>query len=202
MLGGLVGVTIGIMTLIGYRHTNSPILFRLSIAFFSISTGFFMIWVGYTLEDFIFKVGSINRGIEVVGVIFQTIGYFFLAFSHTIKSFFPKTRQFRTIAIMPLFIALIHVEHLLRSIAFILLIYAAIETIMTYATAQKKGTLIIAIGLGLLATGEFLGWYSVVFPKSVLYYISIMIQIFGLICIFIPIGRITLTRSKFTPSDM
>ena len=82
------------------------------------------------------------------------------------------------------------------SIAFILLIYAAIETIMTYATAQKKGTLIIAIGLGLLATGEFLGWYSVVFPKSVLYYISIMIQIFGLICIFIPIGRITLTRKQ------
>lgn len=202
MIGGIVGVIIGIMTLIGYRHTNSPILFRLSTAFFSISIGFFTIWIGYTLEDFVFKAGSINRGIEVVGVAFQTIGYFFLAFSHTIKSFFPKARQFRTIVVMPLFIALIHVEHLLRSIAFILLIYAAIETIMTYATAQKKDTLIIAIGLSLLATGEFLGWYSVVFPKSVLYYISIMIQIFGLICIFIPIGRITFTRSKFTPSDI
>ncbi len=90
LIGFLVGLAIGIMSYIGFRNTGSPTLFRLTIAFLSISLGFFVIWSGYMLEDFIIKSGSIEREIQTVGIIIQTIGYFFIAFSHSIKSFFQN----------------------------------------------------------------------------------------------------------------
>ena len=90
LIGFLVGLAIGIMSLIGFRNTGSPTLFRLTIAFFSISLGFFVIWSGYMAEDFVIKSGSIERWIQTLGIAIQTVGYFFIAFSHSIKSFFPK----------------------------------------------------------------------------------------------------------------
>ncbi len=96
LIGFLVGLAIGIMSYIGFKNTGSPTLFRLTIAFLSISIGFFVIWSGYMVEDFIIKSGSIERWIQTVGIIIQTVGYFFIAFSHSIKSFFPKSNYFRS----------------------------------------------------------------------------------------------------------
>ena len=59
LVGFLVGLAIGIMSYIGFRNTGSPTLFRLTIAFFSISLGFFVIWSGYMVEDLVTKSGSI-----------------------------------------------------------------------------------------------------------------------------------------------
>ena len=95
LVGFLVGLAIGIMSYIGFRNTGSPTLFRLTIAFLAISVGFFVIWSGYMLEDFVIKSGSIERGIQTIGIVIQTVGYFFIAFSHSIKSFFPKSNYFR-----------------------------------------------------------------------------------------------------------
>ncbi len=87
-MGFLVGLVIGVVSIIGYRNTGSPTLFRLAIAFCSISTGFFVIWAGYMVEDFVIKSGNIERWIQTLGIAIQTIGYFFIAFSHSIKSLF------------------------------------------------------------------------------------------------------------------
>ena len=198
LIGFLVGLVIGIMSFIGFKNTGSPTLFRLTIAFFSISVGFFVIWLGYMLEDFVLKSGNIERGIQTIGIIIQTVGYFFIAFSHSIKSFFPKSRYFRSIGIFPLFlVSSIQLEHIFRSVSFILLAYGAIETILSYIENKKKGTLSIAAGLALLALGEFLGWYSFVFPESIMYIMSMIIKIGGLIALFIPISKVPLTRIKF-----
>jgi hypothetical protein len=198
LIGFLVGLVIGIMSFIGFKNTGSPTLFRLTIAFFSISVGFFVIWLGYMLEDFVLKSGSIERGIQTVGIIIQTVGYFFIAFSHSIKSFFPKSRYFRSIGIFPLFlVSSIQLEHIFRSVSFILLAYGAIETILSYIENKNKGTISIAVGLALLALGEFLGWYSFVFPESIMYIMSMIIKIGGLIALFIPISKVPLTRIKF-----
>ena len=198
LIGFVVGLSIGLMSYIGFKNTGSPTLFRLSIAFFSICVGFFIIWTGYMAEDFLIKSGQIERWIQTLGIGIQTIGYFFIAFSHSIKSFFPKSRYFRSIGIFPLFlVSLIHIENIFRSISFILLVYAAIETIMSYLENKKKGAISVALGLSLLALGEFLGWYSFVFPESILYYLSISIKIMGLIALFIPVSKIPLTKIKF-----
>ena len=198
LIGFLVGLSIGIMSFIGFRNTGSTTLFRLTIAFFSISLGFFVIWVGYMAEDLIIKSGSIAKWVQTLGIAIQTVGYFFIAFSHSIKSFFPKSRYFRSIGVFPLFlISSVQIEHIFRAVSFILLAYAAIETMLSYFENRKKGTISVSVGLSLLALGEFLGWYSFLFPESILYYVSMIIKIGGLIALFIPVSKVPLTKIKF-----
>ncbi len=200
LIGFVVGLAIGVIAYIGYKNTGSATLFRLSIAFLSIGVGFFVVWTGYMVEDFVLQKGQIERWIQTLGIGIQTVGYFFIAFSHSIKSFFPKSRYLRSIGIIPLFLlSAVHIEHIFRSISFILLVYGAIETILSYFEGKKKGTIFVAMGLSFLALGEFLGWYSFVFPESILYYVSISIKIAGLISLFIPISKIPLTKIKFDP---
>ena len=197
-VGFLVGLSIGIMSLIGFRNTGSPTLFRLTLAFFSISIGFFVIWAGYMAEDFIFKSGNIERWIQTVGIVIQTIGYFFIAFSHSIKSFFPKSSYFRSVGFFPLFlVSSVQLEHIFRSMSFILLAYGAIETMLSYFENKNKGAISVSIGLAFLAFGEFLGWYSFMFPESMLYSIATIIKIVGLIALFIPVSKVPLTKIKF-----
>jgi len=198
LVGFLVGLAIGIMAYIGFRNTGSPTLFRLTIAFFSISLGFFVIWSGYMVEDFLIKSGSIERSIQTVGIIIQTVGYFFIAFSHSIKSFFPKSNYFRSVGILPFFlVSTVQLEHIFRSISFILLVYGAIETILSYRDNKNRGAISVSIGLALLAIGEFLGWYSFVFPESILYPASMIIKITGLVALFIPVSKVPLKKIKF-----
>ena len=194
----MVGLAIGIMSYIGFRNTGSPTLFRLTIAFFSISLGFFVIWSGYMVEDLVTKSGSVERWIQTLGIAIQTVGYFFIAFSHSIKSFFPKSSYFRSIGVFPLFlVSSVQLEHIFRSVSFILLAYGAIETMLSYFESKNKGTISVSIGLGLLALGEFLGWYSFVFPESMIYPASMIIKIGGLIALFIPVSKVPLTKIKF-----
>jgi len=198
LVGFLIGLAIGIMAYIGFRNTGSPTLFRLTIAFLSISIGFFVIWTGYMVEDFVIKSGSIERGIQTVGIIIQTVGYFFIAFSHSIKSFFPKSNYFRSVGILPFFlVSTVQLEHVFRSISFILLAYGAIETMLSYFENKNKGAISVSTGLALLALGEFLGWYSFVFPESILYSVSMTIKIGGLIALFIPVSKVPLKKIKF-----
>ena len=198
LVGFLVGLAIGIMSYIGFRNTGSPTLFRLTIAFSSISLGFFVIWTGYMVEDFVTKTGSVERWIQTLGIAIQTVGYFFIAFSHSIKSFFPKSSYFRSVGIIPLFlVSSVQLEHIFRSVSFILLAYGAIETMLSYFDNKNKGAISVSVGLGLLALGEFVGWYSFVFPESILYPASIIIKIGGLIALFIPVSKVSLTRIKF-----
>ena len=200
LIGFVVGLVIGVIAYIGYKNTGSATLFRLSIAFLSISVGFFVVWTGYMVEDFVLQKGQIESWIQTLGIGIQTVGYFFIAFSHSIKSFLPKSRYLRSIGIIPLFlVSAVHIEHIFRSVSFILLVYGAIETILSYFEGKKKGTIFVAMGLSFLALGEFLGWYSFVFPESILYYVSISIKITGLISLFIPVSKIPLTKIKFDP---
>ena len=198
LIGFIIGLIIGVFSYIGYKNTGSPVLFRLTIAFFAIGIGFGIIWSGYIANEVIFGEEKINRGIQALGLGTQTIGYFFIAFSHTIKSFFPKSRYFRSVGILPLFfLSAMNIEHIIRAFSFILLVYGSIETIVSYIEGKQKGALAVGIGLGLLAFGEFIAWYSLLFPESVIHSISIVIKISGLLSLFIPISKLPLRKIKF-----
>ena len=197
-IGFLVGIIIGTISYIGFKNTASPTLFRLSIAFFAIGIGFGILAGGFILDDVILQTGNINTGISMLGIASQVVGYWFIAFSHTIKTFFPKSRYFRSIGALPLFlVSFSYVETILRAVSFILLVYGAIETLISYVQGKKKTTLFVAVGLGLLAFGEFISWYSFVFPETVLYASSIIIKIGGLISIGIPVSKIPLRKISF-----
>ena len=198
LIGFSVGITISIISYIGYKNTGSPTLFRLLIAFFAIGVGFGVLALGFILDDLFLKTGDPNQGIITIGVACQTIGYWFIAFSHTIKNFFPKSRYLRSIGIMPLFlVSFISLEHILRAVSFILLVYGAIETVLSYIQGKKKSTLFVAIGLACLGFGEFVGWYSFVFPETILYVFSIIIKIGGLLSLGIPIFKMPLHKVTF-----
>jgi len=202
LIGFVVGLIIGTFSYIGYKNTGSPVLFRLTIAFFAIGIGFGIIWSAYIINELVFDTEKINRGIQALGLGIQTIGYFFIAFSHTIKSFFPKSRYFRSVGILPLFfLSAMNIEHIIRSFSFILLVYGSIATIVSYIEGRQKGALAVGVGLGLLAFGEFIAWYSLVFPESILYSISIVIKISGLLSLFIPVSKIPLRKIKFDDLD-
>ena len=198
LIGFIIGLIIGVFSYIGYKNTGSPVLFRLTIAFFAIGIGFGIIWSGYIVNEVIFEEEKMNRGIQALGLGIQTIGYFFIAFSHTIKSFFPKSRYFRSVGILPLFfLSAMNIEHIIRAFSFILLVYGAIETFVSYMEGKQKGTLAVGTGLALLAFGEFIAWYSLIFPESALYSISIVIKIAGLLSLFIPVSKLPLKKIKF-----
>jgi len=198
LVGLLVGLVIGTISYIGFKNTASPTLFRLSIAFFAIGIGFGILATGFILDDFIFKTGDINRGVSTLGVASQTVGYWFIAFSHTIRTFFPKSRYLRSIGAIPLFlVSFNYIENILRAVSFILLVYGAIETLISYIQGRKKATLFVAVGLGLLGIGGIVGWYSFVFPVTGLYAASIIIKIGGLISVGIPVSKIPLRKISF-----
>ena len=198
LIGFIVGIVIGTFAYIGYKNTGSPVLFRLTLAFFAIGFGFGIIWLGYMIDSVYLEEGKINRGIQALGLGIQAIGYFFIAFSHTIKSFFPKSRYFRSVGIIPLFfLSTMTIEHIIRSFSFILLVYGAIETFVSFLEGKQKGALAVGIGLSLLALGEFIAWYSFVFPESILYSISIIMKVGGLISLFIPVSKLPMRKMKF-----
>lgn len=197
-IGFAVGLVIGSISYIGFRNTGSPTLFRLSLAFYAIGTGFIIMWIGQAVDMFVYKTGQPERWVQTLGIGVQTVGYFFIAFSHTIKSFFPKSSYLRSVGIVPLYlISFISIENIIRSVSFILLAYGAIETIMSYFESRRKTAIFVAAGLGALGFGEFLGWYSFVFPQSILGIISISTKIAGLILLFIPVTKVPLTKMKF-----
>ena len=176
-----MGIIIGVISYIGFKNTGSPTLFRLTIAFFAIGIGFGVLALGYIIDDAITHTGNVNRGITTIGIAIQTIGYWFIAFSHTIRTFFPKSRYLRSIGAIPLFlVSFSYVENILRAVSFILLVYGSIETMISYIQGKKKTTLFVGVGLGLLGLGEFIAWYSFVFPETVLYIVSIIVKISGL----------------------
>lgn len=202
LIGFVVGLVIGVISYIGFKNTGSPILFRLGIAFFSIGIGFCVIWISYAVNVADEEIDT--RWIQTLGIGIQTIGYFFIAFSHSIKAFFPKNRYLRSVGILPLFaISTIHIENILRATSFILLVYSAIEIMLSFIDNRKKGSIMVSLGLSLLALGEFLGWYSFVFPETILYYVSISVKIAGLILIFIPVSRVPMTKIRLddVPDD-
>ena len=90
-----------------------------------------------------------------------------------------------------------NIEHIIRAFSFILLVYGAIETFVSYMEGKQKGTLAVGTGLALLAFGEFIAWYSLIFPESALYSISIVIKIAGLLSLFIPVSKLPLKKIKF-----
>ena len=173
----------------GYAAIASPNLLRLMFAFASIALGFTFLTGGLF-------AGEYSRTIMTLGLALQTIGYFFIAFSHSLKSFdFAPHRIFAlaSLSMMPFVIPGDSIEHIVRSISFILLVYAAIETLASYMQNRKTSTLMIGSGLGLLALAELMAWYGFIFPRSSYYYAAIVIKIAGFGLLFVPFSKFGLT---------
>lgn len=201
LLGFGIGLSIGRFAYRGYTNVGSPTLLRLTFAFLSISIGFFILWIQSMFDIFALSKAADVDSILVIGLGFQALGYFFLAFSHSIQSLTFKHMApafaLVSLAIAPLFVIPGNsIEHIIRSISFILLVYGATQTMTSYMWSKNRNTLIIASGFALLALGEFIGWYNFIYPGSMFYYASIIVKIAGISAIFVPLYRFPMGRIK------
>jgi len=190
LLGLGISAFIGRFAYSGYSAIGSPNLLRLTFAFIFVAAGFAFLIGGLF-------AGDLGRVIITVGLAGQAVGYFFIAFSHSLKSFdAAPPRNFAVLvpmALTPFVIPGNSIEHLVRSISFILLVYVSIETMASYMQTRKSGTLMIGSGLGLLAVAELMAWYSFVYPGSLFYYAAIAIKVTGLGLLFVPFSKFGLT---------
>ncbi len=194
LIGFGVGVVTGSLAYSGYKSTASPTLFRICIAFFAIGAGFLIMLMGYFLTD---GAGGANTLAQTLGNGVQMVGYFFITFSYGLKSFFPRNRSLRSLIFFPpALFSYVHLEHIFKSVSFVLLVYGAIETLLSFIENKNRGAVFVACGFVLLALGEFLAWYSLVFPDSVLYNVSVITKIAGLLSMFVPVSRIQFSRMR------
>ena len=75
LLGLVVGLTVSIIAINGYKKTKSSSLLRLGLAFFLISLGFLLsLLIKISIQDY----QTINDEKNYLSTILQTTGYFFL----------------------------------------------------------------------------------------------------------------------------
>jgi hypothetical protein len=167
LVGLAISVFIGRFAYSGYSAVGSPNLLRLTIAFISISAGFVM------LASALFVGPEVSVAMETGGLAAQAVGYFFIAMSHGLKSSFDFLPSKHGAALLlvpfttaPFIIPGNSIEHLVRSISFILLVYVSIETIASYMQSRKSSTLMIGSGLSTLAAAEIVAWYGFIFPGT------------------------------------
>ncbi|HKU48716.1 MAG TPA: hypothetical protein VJP79_02080 [Nitrososphaera sp.] len=187
LLGLGISAFIGRFAYAGYSAIASPNLLRLTFAFISIAIGFVLL----SAASFV-QAADYSRGIATTGLGVQAVGYFFIAFSHSVKSFdFAPPKYFAFLlpfALTPFVIPGNSIEHLVRSISFILLVYVSIETMASYMQNRRTSTLMIGSGLGMLALAEIMAWYSFVYPGA-FFYVAIAIKVIGFGLLFVPFSK-------------
>ena len=184
LLGFGISAFIGRFAYSGYSTVASPNLLRLTFAFISIAVGFALIAGGLF-------TGGYSQAMTTAGFAAQAIGYFFIAFSHSLKSFdFAPSRSFLLLplAITGFVIPGNSIEHLVRSISFILLVYVSIETMASYMQNKRTSTLMIGSGLAMLAVAEIMSWYNFIYPGS-FYVAALSIKVAGFGLIFVPFSK-------------
>ena len=191
LLGLGISALIGRFAYSGYSTVASPNnLLRLTFAFISIAIGFPLIAAGLF-------AGGYSQAVTTAGLAAQAVGYFFIALSHSLKSFdFSPPRYFilLPLAITGFVIPGNSIEHLVRSISFILLVYVSIETMASYMQNRRTSTLMIGSGLGMLALAEIMAWYSFIYPGA-FFYVAIGIKLAGFGLIFVPFSKFGLAGS-------
>jgi hypothetical protein len=194
-LAGLaVSVFIGRFAYAGYVAIASPNLLRLTLAFVSISAGFVLISAS------MFAAGDYARTMHTAGLGAQAVGYFFIAMSHGLKSSFDfAPKQGAALLLMvplataPFVIPGNSIEHLVRSISFILLVYVSIETMASYMQTMRTNTLMIGSGLGTLAVAELIGWYDFIFTGAFAFPAA-MVKLAGFGLMAVPFSKLGIGR--------
>ena len=189
LLGLGISALIGRFALTGFTVVGSPNLLRLTFAFVSISAGFALFVVALLIDP------SYSSAMLTAGLAAQTVGYFFIALSHGLKKSLDFAPKFAIVplAMTPFLIPGNSIEHIIRSISFILLVYVSIETMAAYMQSRKPTTLMIGSGLGTLAAAELIAWYNFIYP-GIFSYPALGIKVAGFALLFVPFSKFGLSN--------
>ncbi len=192
-VGAFVAFSIALVAYKGVRETSSSSMLRLAAAFVFLGSGFALQGLeGIGAFASIPGLGISLETILIVGMFLQTVGYFFLAFSHVLDVLVSK-KLGPLLVLFPIFtLSQTSVETVLRSLSFYFILYGVLETALSYSKTRNPNTLMIATGLGLLAAGW---WVSLAAPGMVLLtLLQLLMREIGLIALFVPVLRFSFRR--------
>lgn len=190
-IGVFVSFSIAYVAFRGMRKTESSSLLRLA-------TAFAFLGFGFMLQALVGADGLMTQLLPAytaafvltgfVGLLLETVGYFFLAFSHAIDVMLSK-RLGLALMVVP-FVSLpgLQLVNVLGVLSFYFLLYGAVETLYAYARTHNTDTLLIAGGLGLIGVSTFIELLSVLNPGvELLPLIQIITKEIGLLILFVPV---------------
>ncbi|MDG7007152.1 MAG: hypothetical protein JRN06_02775 [Nitrososphaerota archaeon] len=186
-IGVFVSFSIAYVAFRGVRHTESSSLLRLATAFVFLGFGF-LVEAIVGLGQLFASLSETATVVVIGGLLLETTGYFFLAFSHAVDVMLAK-RMGAALLVFPLIsISVAQLQYVLSFFAFYFVMYGVVETIWSYKRTRKPDTLLIAVGLSLIASGTFFQWLSLLYQYvGVLTLLQIILQEMGLLMMFIPV---------------
>ncbi|MCS7115874.1 MAG: hypothetical protein RMJ31_00070 [Nitrososphaerota archaeon] len=189
VVGAYIGYSVARIAHRGYITTHSPTLLRLTLAFTFLS-------VGFVISSISGLVGIIPHIVPLAGILItiaaalEMVGYFFLAFSHIVD-----VRMMYRVGLPSITMPVIVVTAAIKSLSLYFLFYTIAETIISYRMVKKRITLIIAIGLALIACGELIRWISLLYPElTIVLLISILMKVGGLSTFYTPVVKFSLKK--------
>lgn len=195
-IGAFVSLSIAYVSFKGLRQTDSPSLLRLATAFMFLGLGFMveaLVGAGYYFP----QLAALTTTVVVAGLLLETTGYFFLAFSHAIDVMISK-RLGAVLMVVPV-ISLTgpQLSDVLSILSFYFVLYGVVETLFAYQRNRRPDTLLIAGGLALIGVGTFVQWLSLLyFQVEVLSLVQIITKEIGLMILFIPVLNFATKRVR------
>lgn len=188
-IGVFVSFSIALVAFKGVRKTESSSLLRLATAFVFLGFGFLVEGLA-GLGELIPALSVTATTVVVGGLLLETTGYFFLAFSHVVDVVLSKRLGAALLVFPVITLSGTQVSNALSFFAFYFVIYGVVETLYSYSRTKKPDTFLIALGLSLIATGTFVQWLSLVYQNvAVLSLLQIILQEMGLLTLFTPVLR-------------
>ena len=186
-IGVFVSFSIAYVSYRGVKQTESSSLLRLTTAFVFLGFGFLtegLVGLGQVLPSLPVSTTTIVLG----GLLLETTGYFFLAFSHAVDVMLSK-RMGAALLVFPMItLSATQLTDVLSILSFYFVLYGVVETVYSYARTRKPDTLLIAMGLSLIGFGTFIQWLSLLYQYvGVLSLLQIILQEMGLIMLFTPV---------------
>ncbi|MDG7010891.1 MAG: hypothetical protein JRN57_02100 [Nitrososphaerota archaeon] len=186
-IGVFVSFSIAYVAYRGVRQIESSSLLRLATAFVFLGFGF-LVEALVGLDQFVSFLPITATVIVIGGLLLETTGYFFLAFSHAVDVMLSK-RLGPVLMLFPvLTLSLTQLQNVLSFFAFYFVLYGVVETVHSYSKNKRPDTLLIALGLGLISSGIFFQWLSLLYQYvGVLSLLQIILQEMGLLILFTPV---------------
>ena len=198
LIGAFVSFSIAYVSYRGLKETQSPTLLRLATAFFFLGFGFVIEGlVGFGENAFVPELAAFTATLFLAGLLLETTGYFFLAFSHVIDVLISKRIGMALLLFPVITVSGAQFSDILRLLSFYFVLYGVVETLYAYARNRKPDTLLIASGLGLIAGGTLTEWLSLLNPGvNVLSLVQIIMKEVGLLILFVPVINFTFGRKE------
>ena len=191
-IGAFVSLSIAYVSFRGVRQTSSTSLLRLATAFAFLGLGFLVeALVGASF--YYPQLAMLTTTVVVAGLILETTGYFFLAFSHAIDVMISKRLGYALLIVPIIALPAQTFTNILSILSWFFVMYGVVETLFAYARNRNPDTLLIAGGLALIGAGTFIQWLSLLyFQVDLLSLVQIITREVGLMVLFIPVLNFTL----------